>query len=41
MMNNRLVDVQVAVQEVAFVTNEVNSTACDLPDLVYTPRILA
>ena len=41
MMNNHLVDVQVAVIQVAFVTNEVNSTARDLPDLVYTPRILA
>ena len=40
-MNNRLVDVQVAVKEVASVTNEVNSTPHDLPDLVYTPSILS
>ena len=36
-----LVDVQVTVKQVAFVTIEVNSTACDLPDLVYTPSALS
>ena len=40
-MNMHFVDAQVTVEEVAFVTNEVNSTARDLPDLVYTLGIFS